>query len=67
MYLLCRLIRLGLGLYTYITSQEVYKLLHKLTALHLGVPITLFLDNARYQKCKLVMTTQPWSDVQRRS
>lgn len=41
----------------YITSQEVCELLHKLTALHLGVPITLFLDNARYQKCKLVMTT----------
>jgi hypothetical protein len=42
---------------TYITSQEVCELLHKLTALRLGVPITLFLDNARYQKCKLVITT----------
>ncbi len=26
----------------------------KLAALNLGVPITLFLDNARYQKCALV-------------
>ena len=42
---------------TYITSKEVCELLHKLAALHLGVPITLFLDNARYQKCQLVMTT----------
>jgi len=29
-------------------------LLKKLAALNLGVPITLFLDNARYQKCALV-------------
>ena len=42
---------------TYITSKEVCELLHKLAALPLGVPITLFLDNARYQKCKLVMAT----------
>jgi transposase len=42
---------------TYITSTEVCELLHKLAELHLSVPITLFLDNARYQKCKLVMTT----------
>jgi len=42
---------------TYITSKEVCELLHKLGALPLGVPITLFLDNARYQKCRLVITT----------
>ena len=42
---------------TYITSTEVCELLHKLAALHLSVPITLFLDNVRYQKCALVMTT----------
>lgn len=41
---------------TYITSTEVCQLLHRLTALHLGVPITLFLDNARYQRCALVQT-----------
>ncbi len=31
--------------------------MYKLAALPLDVPITLFLDNARYQKCQLVMTT----------
>ncbi len=39
---------------TYITATEVCELLYKLAALNLGVPITLFLDNARYQKCALV-------------
>jgi transposase len=40
---------------TYITATEVCELLHKLAASNLGVPITLFLDNARYQKCARVM------------
>jgi len=39
---------------TYITATEVCALLQQLAALNLGVPITLFLDNARYQKCALV-------------
>jgi transposase len=42
---------------TYITSTEVCQLLYKLTELKLAVPITLFLDNARYQKCALVIET----------
>jgi transposase len=42
---------------TYITAQTVCDLLHKLAALHLGVPLTVFLDNARYQKCALVQAT----------
>lgn len=42
---------------TYITSTEVCQLLQKLAALHTGIPITLFLDNARYQKCALVIAT----------
>jgi transposase len=29
--------------------------LEKLAALNLGIPITIFLDNARYQKCVLVI------------
>ena len=41
---------------TYITSTEVCQLLHQLAALNLGVPVTLFLDNARYQRCALVQT-----------
>jgi len=39
---------------TYITAESVCALLRQLAALHLAVPITLFLDNARYQKCALV-------------
>jgi transposase len=39
---------------TYITAESVCLLLHRLAALHLDIPITLFLDNARYQKCALV-------------
>lgn len=39
---------------TYINAKSVCELLRQLAALQLGVPITLFLDNARYQKCALV-------------
>jgi transposase len=39
---------------TYITATTVCALLRQLAALHLGVPITLVLDNARYQKCQIV-------------
>lgn len=42
---------------TYITAQTVCTLLESIAALHLTVPITLFLDNARYQKCALVRET----------
>jgi len=42
---------------TYITSQEVCQLLHKLSALNLAMPISVVLDNARYQRCALVMDT----------
>jgi len=40
---------------TYINAESVCDLLRKLAALHLSVPITLFLDNARYQKCAVVL------------
>jgi transposase len=40
---------------TYITAQSVCALLDKLSELKLGMPITLFLDNARYQRCALVI------------
>jgi len=40
---------------TYITAQSVCALLEKIAALYIGIPITIFLDNARYQKCALVM------------
>ena len=41
----------------YITAESVCDLLEKLAALNLGVPITVFLDNARYQRCALVQAT----------
>lgn len=39
---------------TYITATTVCELLHQLAAQRLGIPITLVLDNARYQKCRIV-------------
>lgn len=39
---------------TYINAQSVCELLDNLAALGLEMPITLVLDNARYQKCALV-------------
>jgi len=41
---------------TYINAESMCQLLWKLAALNLDVPITLFLDNARYQRCALVQT-----------
>jgi len=40
-----------------LTAERVCTLLAKLAALNLGVPITVFLDNARYQKCALLQAT----------
>jgi len=42
---------------SYITSVQVCQLLHQLAGLSLGVPITLFLDNAAYQRCTIVRQT----------
>jgi transposase len=39
---------------TYITATQVCELLQKIADLGLTIPITLVLDNARYQKCKVV-------------
>lgn len=39
---------------TYINAESVCQLLRKLAGLGLGLPITLVLDNARYQKCAVV-------------
>jgi transposase len=39
---------------TYINAESVCELLQKLANLNLKVPITVVLDNARYQKCKWV-------------
>jgi transposase len=39
---------------TYVTSTTVCELLQLLVAQNPGIPITLVLDNARYQHCQLV-------------
>ena len=39
---------------TYINSESICQMLLKLSALNLDVPITVVLDNARYQKCRVV-------------
>ena len=49
---------------TYITACEVCELLHLLAAQKLDMPITLFLDNARYQKCALVMSTAEQLEIE---
>lgn len=37
---------------TYITAQSVCELLWKLADLNLSIPITVVLDNAKYQRCR---------------
>jgi len=39
---------------TYITAVEICELLKKTAAEYAGTPIYMILDNARYQKCKIV-------------
>src|SRR5439155_24624358 len=50
---------------TYINAQSVCQLLVKLAELSLQVPITLVLDNARYQRCALVQSVaiEPFDDL----
>jgi transposase len=39
---------------TYVTAETVCSLLGQLAAAHVGMPITVVLDNARYQRCAMV-------------
>ena len=41
---------------TYITAETVCELLRLLAGSYPGIPITVVLDNARYQRCALVQT-----------
>ena len=41
----------------YINSESVCELLGKIAALRTHIPVTLVLDNARYQRCALVTST----------
>lgn len=40
---------------TYINAQSVCELLYKIATMYIDVPITIVLDNARYQKCEMVI------------
>ena len=42
---------------TYINAESVCELLQKIAQLNLSTPITLILDNARYQYCKVVVSS----------
>ena len=39
----------------YITAESVCELLEKIANLYVGIPLSIFLDNARYQRCALVI------------
>jgi transposase len=41
---------------TYITAETVCELLRRLASSQPGIPVTVILDNARYQRCALVQT-----------
>jgi transposase len=49
---------------TYITSETVCEILRLLAGTHLGVPITIVLDNARYQRCALVQSLAASLDIE---
>ncbi len=49
---------------TYITADSVCELLRRIAKLNLGMPITLVLDNARYQKCKIVTALALQLDIE---
>jgi transposase len=49
---------------TYINAQSFCDLLWRIARLNIGVPITLVLDNARYQKCKLVWALAESPDIE---
>jgi hypothetical protein len=41
---------------TDITAETVCELLRRLASSQPGIPVTVILDNARYQRCALVQT-----------
>jgi transposase len=49
---------------TYINAESVVELLIELSVLGLGLPITLVLDNARYQKCQFVQDVAAFLDIE---
>jgi len=49
---------------TYINAVSVCELLHRIADLGLTIPITLILDNARYQKCHMVFDCAKSLDIE---
>ncbi|MEK6755122.1 MAG: IS630 family transposase [Bacteroidota bacterium] len=49
---------------TYINALSVCELLRQVAARHVGLPVTLILDNARYQKCALVQQLAATLDIE---
>ena len=49
---------------SYITATEVCEMLHKISAEYAGEAVHLILDNARYQKCKVVMDLAQTLDIE---
>ncbi len=49
---------------TYVNAETVCELLHRLATAHLNTPITVVLDNARYQRCKLVQQLAQQLDIE---
>ena len=49
---------------TYINAQSVCDLLRHIVQLGFEVPITLVLDNARYQKCRIVQELAEILDIE---
>jgi transposase len=48
---------------SYITADSVCELLRKIAKLNLDAPITLVMDNARYQKCQMVAALADQLDI----
>jgi len=49
---------------TYINAESVCALLRSIALLKIAVPITLVLDNARYQKCQIVAALARSLDIE---
>ena len=49
---------------SYINSQSICQLLQQIKALALNVPVTLVMDNARYQRCRLVQALAETLDIE---
>jgi transposase len=49
---------------TYITAETVCELLRRVAGVQQGIPITMILDNARYQRCALVQAVAQELDIE---